>query len=90
MMNSAPVREGVADDLQDDALQRQRVPGEDAEQHEAHVADAGVGDQALEVVLGEGQHRAVEDADHGEAMSTGAEVGTRRRGKSGTMKRIIP
>ncbi len=33
------------------------------------MADASVGDEALHVVLGEGQHRAVEDADDAERHS---------------------
>ncbi len=81
MANSAPVREGVADDLEHRALQGQRVPGEDGQQHEAHVAHAGVGDQALEVALGEGQHGAVEDAEHGEAHDHRRGV---ERGAAGT------
>ena len=38
----------------------------DAEQHEPHVADAGVGDQPFQVSLGEAGQRAVDDRGHGE------------------------
>ena len=74
--------EGVADDLQHHALQGQRVPGEDAEQHEAHVAHAGVRDEPFQVGLRVGHHGAVDDADHGEDHADGAEVVRRPAGRA--------
>ena len=41
----------VVDHLEYRALQRLRLEGEDAQRHEAHVADRGVRDQLLEVRL---------------------------------------
>ena len=70
--------EAVRQHLHDRALQRQRVPGIDAEQDKPQMADAGIGNQALHVVLGEGEHRAVEDADHAERHRHRREGGRRR------------
>src|SRR5690606_41978541 len=68
--------------------------GGDAEQHEAHVADGGVGDQTLEVAvgaaLGEGEagEGTVDDADDGEGRQVrgeGAEaVGCGREDRKST------
>ena len=81
--------EAVRQHLNDRALQRERVPGIDAEQDEAQMADAGIGDQALHVVLGEGEHRAIEDADDAERHGDRREGGG-AAGKSGTAKRSRP
>jgi hypothetical protein len=42
-----------------------RCGGGHAEDDVAHVVDAGVGDESLEVGLGQRDQRAVDDADHG-------------------------
>ncbi len=55
--------DAVRDHRDQCALQGQLGTGVDADQHEAHVRDRGVRDQALDVVLGEGHERAVDDAD---------------------------
>ncbi len=41
--------DAMGDDDEQRALQRQLIPGEDAQQHESHMADAGIGDQAFEI-----------------------------------------
>jgi hypothetical protein len=81
--------EAVDDHLHHHALQRQLVPGVDAEQDEAEVGDAGVRDQALQVGLGERDHGPVEDADDAERHRHGAKAAD-ASGKSGTAKRIRP
>ena len=43
----------------------QTAADEDAQHHEAEVADGGVGDEAVEVVLADGGQAAVDDADRG-------------------------
>ncbi len=48
-------------DLEHNALQGELVPGEYAQKHEAHVADAGIGHHPLEVRLRKGEHSTVED-----------------------------
>ena len=44
-----------------------RVQGGDAHEHVAHVADAGIADDVLEVVLGQRGDRAVDDVHRAEA-----------------------
>src|SRR6185503_8631715 len=48
------------------AAQRERVAGEDRKQHESEVANAGIGDKAHEIGLGEGQEGAIQDSNNGE------------------------
>ena len=55
--------QAVVDHLQQAAGQAGLVQGEHAEHAEAQVADAAVGDQLLDVVLGQGAEGAVDDAD---------------------------
>ncbi len=50
--------------LHDHALHGLLVAGVDADDDEAHVADRGVGNQALDVGLSKGDHTRVDDADH--------------------------
>ena len=64
--------EGAGDDavrhhLEDGALEALLAEDEDAQGHEAHVADRGVGDEALEVRLADGHDGAVQHADDREA-----------------------
>ena len=56
----------VIEHLVDRALNRDGVEGEDAEDHEAQVADRSVGDEALQIGLHGGYERAVDDADNRE------------------------
>ena len=56
-------RQAVVDHLQQTAGQAGAVEGEHAEHAEAQMADAAVGDQLLDVVLGLGAEAAVDDAD---------------------------
>ena len=50
------------------------------------MADAGIGDEAFHVVLGEGEHRAIEDADdaerHGHRREGGRRRGEKRDGET--------
>jgi len=79
----------VREHLHDHALQRLRGAGVDADQHEAHVADRRVRDQALDVVLREAQERTVEDADTPNHIATGANC-AEAFGNSGSAKRSRP
>ena len=56
----------MAEHLQGGAGQAYLAQGEDAQQHIAHVADAAVGDQPLDVGLPQGDGGAVEHADDGQ------------------------
>ncbi len=56
----------VGEHLEDGALHGNLVEGEDAENDEAEVADAGVGDEFFEIGLNESYERAVNDTDDGE------------------------
>ncbi len=79
--------EAVVDHLQDAARYPLGVQGEDAQHHEAQVADAGVGHQALDVSLAQGHQRAVDDADDGQDGHQGHEgqrgVGKERQAEAG-------
>ena len=55
--------DAVVDHLDDAAGDALGVEGEDAEHQETHVADAGIGDEALHVALRHGHQGAVQDAD---------------------------
>jgi len=80
-------RETVVDHLNEAAAQAGFVQGEHAEHADAEVADRAVGDQALDVVLGEGAKGPVDDADDGEcadqrhAQAQGG-VGGERQGQA--------
>ena len=63
-------RQPVVDHLQHAALDAQPVQGEQAQHAEAQVADAGIGDQPLDVALGQGHQRPVDDAGHARATSS--------------------
>src|SRR6266478_3973932 len=56
----------MGEHLEDGALHGNVLEGEDAEHHEAQVADAGIRDEFLEIGLNESNKRAVDDADDGE------------------------
>jgi hypothetical protein len=71
-MKSAPV---LAEHLDDDPVKGRFVPGEDAEQDKAHVTDARIGDQALEIGLGKGEHGPIENADDGQRHDRIGQVG---------------
>ena len=58
-----PGDDPVVDHLKDRALDAVSVERKDAQRHEAHVADARVGDEALDIRLGQGHVRAVDDGD---------------------------
>ena len=58
--------DSVVDHHHQRALHALHGEREDAEHHEAEVADGGVRDELLEVGLDERDQRAVHDADHGE------------------------
>ena len=62
-MNSAPVVTPWLISTKHRALEPARVEREDAERGEAHVAHAGVGDELLQVGLGQRGEAAVEDGD---------------------------
>ena len=55
--------DAVGDHLEDRALQPLLVEDEDAERHEAHVADRRVGDEPLEVGLAHGHDGSVDHPD---------------------------
>ena len=59
-----PGDDAVREHLQHRAAQADCVERQQPEQHEAHVADAGVADDELEVLLHQRHHRAIDDADH--------------------------
>ena len=82
--------QAVVDHLQDAALDALRVEGEQAEHDETQVADRGIGDQLLDVGLGVGDRRAVDDADDRQhARCTGAAC-TAACGNSARLKRRKP
>src|ERR1700754_2513485 len=56
--------DSMANHLDHGSVERDFISCEDSEENESHVADAGVGDEALEIGLAHGQHRAVKDSDH--------------------------
>ncbi len=58
--------EAVVDHLQDGPVHGLLLEDEDAQRHEAHVADGAVGDQLLEVGLDDGDDGAVDDGDERE------------------------
>ncbi len=64
--NSPPVARAVGEHLDQRPLVGNLARGEDAEENEPHVAHAGIGDEPLEIGLGEGEKRAVDDADRPE------------------------
>ena len=68
--------EAVVDHLDRRAFEAELVQGEQAQGDEAHVADGAVGDEALDVGLGEGGECAVDDADDAQD----AEEGEHKRG----------
>ena len=49
------------------------ISGEDSEQHESHVADAGVGDEALEIGLSDRKHCTVENSDDADCHHEGSQ-----------------
>ena len=67
----------MGEHLDDGAGDADLVERHEAEQDEAHVADAGVADDELEVFLDEGDQGAIDDADDGEEsedVAPGAEA----------------
>jgi hypothetical protein len=56
----------VVEHLEDGAVDPLRREGRHAEHHVAHVTDARVGDQLLQVLLGHGAHRTVDDVERPE------------------------
>ncbi len=56
----------VVDPLQDGPLDTGGVERKDAQRHKAQMADGRVGHELLHVLLGEGDDRAVDDADDGQ------------------------
>ena len=74
-----PGADAVSDHADQGAFERPVVSGVDPEQDKTQVADAGVSDQALQVGLREGHHRAVNDARHGERHGGGRKVARRLR-----------
>ena len=66
--------DSVADHLNDRAFERNLISGEDAEQHESHVADTGVGNEALKVGLAEGKYGAIKNADHANGHHEGRKL----------------
>src|SRR5712692_7661028 len=78
--------DAVGQHLKDGALHGNILEGEDAEHDEAEVADAGVGDEFLEVGLNESDQRAVDDADDSEGgdkrSSTMRGVGEERQAEA--------
>lgn len=81
-----PAAEAVGDHLYHGALQGQFAAGVDGDHHEAHVGDAGVGHQSLDVGLGERHDGAVDDADktqhHGVGGKFGGRLGEQRQGEA--------
>ena len=71
--------DAVGQHLHHHALQRQRVPGIDAEQDEAEMADAAIGDQPLQIRLPKSQQRAINDGDDAEQHGDGRERHRRLR-----------
>ena len=66
--------DSVADHLDDRAFECNLISGEDAEEHEAHVAHAGVGNEALQVGLADGKHGAIKNADHADGHHERSEL----------------
>ena len=58
-----PGRQAVVDHLQQAAAHADLVQGEHAEHAEAEMGHAAVGDELLDIVLGQGAERSVKDAD---------------------------
>src|SRR5438128_2046561 len=56
----------VVEHLEDRAVDPLRREGRHAEHHVAHVADARIGDELLEILLRHGAHRAVDDVERAE------------------------
>src|ERR1700757_4169957 len=56
--------DSVADHLNNGAFKRDLISGEDTEQHESHVADAGIGNKAFEIGLADSEYGAIEISDH--------------------------
>ena len=77
--NSAAGREAVVDHLQHAALEPERVEREHPEHHEAEVADRGVRDQLLHVLLHERHEPGVHDRDDRERRHPGHRVERRLR-----------
>ena len=79
-------RHPVADHLEDGALQALRVENERPEHHEAHVADARVRDQLLEVRLDHADQGAIQDGDDRQADDDRGvalrRIGQQRNGKA--------
>ncbi len=67
--------QAVVDHLQHGAADGLGGQGEDAEHDEAHVGHAGVGHQALDVLLGQRHQRAVDDADQRQDREQGRKCG---------------
>ncbi len=67
--------EAVIDHLQDGAGNALRGEAEDAEDDEAEMGDGGVGDEALDVTLAQGDESAVQNADEGKSRQIGGEDG---------------
>ena len=67
-----------------------RVEGEHAQHHHAHVAHARVGDQPLPVLLRQRHQRAVDDADDREADHPPARSPCVASGRIGRLKRMNP
>src|SRR6185437_6496341 len=61
-----PGKNPVGEHLDHRAGEADLVQCHEAEQDKAHVADAGVADDELEIFLHQRDHRAVDDADNGE------------------------
>ena len=80
----------VAEHLDDGALEGHLVPGEYPEQHKSHVADTRVGDEPLDVRLGEGQEGAVENADDSDRHGGNGANSMAAPGRRGTAKRMMP
>src|SRR5258705_7463419 len=66
--------DSMADHLDHGALERYFISREDAEQHESHVADAGVGDEAFEIGLGDRKYRAVKNSDDADCHHEGSHL----------------
>ncbi len=65
----------MAEHGDDAALDAERVGREQADGHDAHMRDRGVGDQLLHVALHQGDQRSVDDGDDREREDEGREIG---------------
>ena len=72
----------VVDHLEHGALQALLLEDEDAQRHEAHVADRAVGDQLLEVGLHHRHDRAVDDRDQRQHDHQSGQVAAPRPGRA--------